>query len=654
MQLSSFWFGAVWSGVFLAHVTYVVGYAFEARWYLTAVQDGAKLAYLMRLHSLSDDFHAGIDVAVVTTSTVIALWHMLALTRMAFASMRARTLVFVFQSKPRRTASSIKKCRRRCHGYGLFLPLHVLWRVFFDIDGAYFELGTDFRESIEIATQINVTYRLSHFVEQSQVCHFATFALVLNCWSTPVLRSMWRRHPEKSRFARLLVGVLLAIIFTIGLPLMVFKLYYGLLVGSRDSLFRPRSVVAIGHLLQQILTIRWLDLISTRFAAFMAILGIETIKRRARRRSLSVKRLSLTGPVIPGPVQRSGRSTAALAVWRRGPRLTNALFLLTGVVLLVVHAHATTRSSPMWSSVNQGVTCDLEVRPWFAAVAHCSVLILSCDRLGIRGDQKEWTSVFTTTTVDSSLEHLDAIAITACSALTVPTELRRCRRLMHLELFNDTLAQWGADAALTATDHPRFTYLSMIQVRNMTALPRGVQAESFPAITIDIGETDLAVIPSDIAMKWTRRLEYMVIERCNLTDVSSALWELRYRRLSLAGNRLSMVPPELFQNRSVRSLSLSGNPITQLPTSDAVHTWSARSIELVETNVSSLPTWVLAAAAAPGATRPFVEAAGSPLCTSASRSGIESSSVVNCAFTRMQDLTTWIPFTLLRNGVTPE
>ncbi|KAJ0405231.1 hypothetical protein P43SY_006916 [Pythium insidiosum] len=556
MQLSPRWYAVVWSGVFLVHATYVAGYGFESRWYLTAVQDGAKLAYLMRLHSLRDGFIAGIDLAVVATSSAIAMWHMTALVRMTFASFRARSLVFVgSHSRRTRTTSSLGNRQQRSRLDYLLRPLRVLWALFFDFDGAYFELATDLRESIEIATQINVTYRLSRFVEQQQVCHFATLALVLNCWSTPVLRSIWRQCPEKSRFARLLVGVALAVVFTIGLPFMVFQIYYGMLVGSRDSLFRPKSVVAIGHLLQQILTIQWIDVVSTRFAAFMAILGIETIKRRARRSAM---------PKISRPVVHTGPT---ILEPMRGP-----------------------------------------------------------------GARKEL-----------SLHRLDAVAIMHCPALTVPRELRSCRQMMQLEIFNATLADWGTDAALTERDHPRFTFLSMIHVRNMTTLPSGVLADGFPAIAVDIGDTDLATLPSGLATKWTRHLEYLVLERCNLTSLSSVFWELRYRRLSLAGNRISSLPAALFNDRSIRSLSLSGNPISRLVESDAVHAWSVRSMELLETNISTLPAWVIAAAAAPGTARPFVEAAGSPLCADLR----ETPSFLSCTYSRHEDPTTWIPFTRL-------
>ncbi|KAJ0390705.1 hypothetical protein ATCC90586_011653 [Pythium insidiosum] len=125
--------------------------------------------------------------------------------------------------------------------------------------------------------------------------------------------------------------------------------------------------------------------------------------------------------------------------------------------------------------------------------------------------------------------------------------------------------------------------------------------------------------------------------------MSSVFWELRYRRLSLAGNRISSLPAALFNDRSIRSLSLSGNPISRLVESDAVHAWSARSMELLETNISTLPAWVIAAAAAPGTARPFVEAAGSPLCADLR----EKPSFLSCTYSRQEDPTTWIPFTLL-------
>ncbi|KAJ0405233.1 hypothetical protein P43SY_006918 [Pythium insidiosum] len=256
---------------------------------------------------------------------------------------------------------------RRAYGglWGLVLLLHIvyilanaiegLWyyRAIQAVDGPYYELMTDIRETVEIATQINVAYRLSCFVHNAQVKHLAVSALLLNCWSTPVFRYLWRHDAERSRVLRIVAGILLAVIFTLVLPIAIFYLFRDAVIAP-DSMQDPRLIVSVGNSLRQILIITWWDFISVRSAAVLAIMAMETIKHRvtvspdtpavAHTRVLAVGP-SLTPPESKPTLLRRQRSawlpprvvSTFVAVRHRSPRPTNAIFWVVSLVIAFAH-----------------------------------------------------------------------------------------------------------------------------------------------------------------------------------------------------------------------------------------------------------------------------------------------------------------------------
>ncbi|KAJ0395507.1 hypothetical protein ATCC90586_001268 [Pythium insidiosum] len=281
------------------------------------------------------------------------------------------------------------------------------WKAFFTIDGKYFELGTDVRAIIEIVTQILAIRRIGRAMKTLWLHDLTVGALVLNCWSTPLLRFIWRHEPVKWRFVRLFVGSVIAACF-----LVVVQLRLAWDVTRLDNSFRGFDVARnteYRYATELYFVSDWLTTVSTRVAAVSAILTLGTIRSkvlaRARRRG---------SVIVPIVGDRATTFDAAphvsSLVSHDSPahRVSNAVFLLLGVAILVTHVFITMRNSAV-----AGARCIVRVRNGVSTRLPCAALEINCYRLGSAGAADDITKV---------LQHFDfdvlsALRIAHCPAL---------------------------------------------------------------------------------------------------------------------------------------------------------------------------------------------------------------------------------------------
>ncbi len=129
-----------------------------------------------------------------------------------------------------------------------------------------------------------------------------------------------------------------------------------------------------------------------------------------------------------------------------------------------------------------------------------------------------------------------------------------------------------------------------------------------------------------------------MLEFANLTEFPQVLNKIPMPLFSIAGNKISAIPLELFYVPKLGVLDLSGNPISKFPDIDAV-TLSTRGppalglkfFDIAATNLSDLPSWMN------DSSFKFI-ATKTPLCERISRDNLSSKEVYLTTFV---DCTTW-------------
>ncbi|RLN56580.1 hypothetical protein BBP00_00007931 [Phytophthora kernoviae] len=145
-----------------------------------------------------------------------------------------------------------------------------------------------------------------------------------------------------------------------------------------------------------------------------------------------------------------------------------------------------------------------------------------------------------------------------CSALEIPGSLRDFNRLGEIVVYNSTIVDWGANAAVTNVHHPVLTKISIVR-GNMSdgVLPLGLQSRDFPLSVVEINfcETNLQYLPDDLDLKWHPG-SIIDIENSQLIVVPPVLMQLQPYYLVIGGNPITVLPPEIFEIEGTLLLTL--------------------------------------------------------------------------------------------------
>jgi hypothetical protein len=205
----------------------------------------------------------------------------------------------------------------------------------------------------------------------------------------------------------------------------------------------------------------------------------------------------------------------------------------------------------------------MQVRPWAVSRPSCYLVALDCHSLGVAGHKAEvsslWSAFDAATVVQLLIRH--------CPALQVPDVFREFTGLRGVKVYNTTIDDWGESAAITGTSHPRVTALFVVRV-NVTngLLPPGFQSDDFPQTLYDIEicVTSLRELSDDLDAKWPPGA-VLYIEFSQLNAVPLVLTRLEPMYLSVAGNPITELPPDLFEIEGLLYLSVSETSISELP-----------------------------------------------------------------------------------------
>ncbi|RLN65040.1 hypothetical protein BBJ29_002863 [Phytophthora kernoviae] len=177
----------------------------------------------------------------------------------------------------------------------------------------------------------------------------------------------------------------------------------------------------------------------------------------------------------------------------------------------------------------------------------------------------------------------------------MPPSIRRFPNLLGLELWNITVAKWGADAALNDAFHPKMIYFIMIYT-NMTEMPQGLLTPPLPALLgdIEMAVMNLTKIPDDLADAWANvRLVYL--EHTRLEEFPTAFFRIPSLSVSLLNDGLETIPEDLFTTvvtlDEYLEFTFSYNPIKSLPSSIRDNLL-INYLSIDHTELTKLPTWI--------------------------------------------------------------
>ncbi|GMF54199.1 unnamed protein product [Phytophthora fragariaefolia] len=270
-------------------------------------------------------------------------------------------------------------------------------------------------------------------------------------------------------------------------------------------------------------------------------------------------------------------------VGHRTLQAAHLLFGIWGIVVLALHVQA--------AAIPSLPQCSLQVHTWGVSKPACYLAVLDCHKLEISGRlvevETKWKEFDRSTVVSLLFRHY-------CPALEVPDLFNDFHRVTNIKLYNSTIQQWSASAAISNTNHPNVVWLYVIRV-NMTdgVLPAGLQSIDFPLKLQDIEfcYTNLRELPEDLDFKWLQG-SIIFIEHSQLTCVPPVLTRLAPYYVSLTGNPITELHPDIFELPNIQYLILGDIDIVELPRDVTKLSPMLFSIYLSGTNVSFFWSWI--------------------------------------------------------------
>lgn len=474
-----------------------------------------------------------------------------------------------------------------------------LWNLVFGIESPVFHLVFTLREVVEIVSQTVQAKRSSELLSRPWLNSLFVALVVANCWSTPAVQSLCRRHEGVARIFCLLLDVLLNMGSSMLVPAAVFLPYYRALSPVTFK-FAPTTyfnlpwftrMVMENRLIFSLAPLGMVAKLVPHVGIFVSLTSVVELLQRQRRVDSGVASSSIAvvpAPPALDPLTRAGPAVHSLPQpktktkqkrehWRH--HVVHGFFFVWGLVLLCVHVHAS--SSSRFQQPVPG--CLLATRPWFTSGYPCSVYVHNCVHDGSGSPtERSWALLDPDTLMFLSIAH--------CDALRVPHRLQSFANLLGFHLYNATLLEWTTANAISADRHRELRVLVIMRT-NLTRLPDGM-LEPLPArlTGVRIAYSNLSTLPSDLHTRWGR-VTSVVIEHTLLAQFPQTLLSLGLQDLSLHGNRLETLPELQHAHQHFLSLVVSANPLRELPsTLGAGTSFSFFSAE--QTMLTALPTWV--------------------------------------------------------------
>lgn len=682
VRLRSFLFIVFWIIIAMTHILCIGTYGVQSWVYKKLPL--ASLAFSLQQYDVTMP-PANFRVVSIAFQ-VVAIVHSLLLLEMLVASLWYRKfsfrITFTAQKRYRHTVSTTRQRARNTLANQAIRIVNLVIgeRGFLGVKGRHFAVIYIVREIFETILQSIQAFRMSQFVPRLLVNRFFVFTIVINCWSTPIIKYLFKHNPPLERLLCLVFDIALDFTSTVGVPLVLaipyWKQYdFEITNFPYDLFWNDFWLVNMINELRIVFVSSWSNLISElTFSASLLIClqdvkyllcsyrTITSEKKRSHRKcfcntvepiyvgnqspdilinqNINKVKSALHTNLYPSnystyQIDQTNQASNVIPFQDISTRFVHAVhifMIIWGVLLLVLHVNASFRSLP--------VHCGQQAWQWFGTKAGCSLLQVNCNKiLGSTGNYSELDQVFAH--VDE--QTLIYIVIRHCPYIEIPARIQVFPNIVGLKIYNSTIASWDTDAAVTTTHHPRLVFLFVVK-SNMTRVPQGAMSPDFPSKIKDIefAWTNLTTLPDNLTDIWPRD-GFIMFERSQFLSVPETLLRQSNFQVSMAGGIVTQLPSEVFTNPMATELWLSGNPIIELP-DKLVPSTSIQFVDLSNTMLQTLPSWLEDASIEFS----VLYAGGSPLCdnmapiiTSGDNSSVTPDLAVAWAAYEMGRLSCW-------------
>ncbi|GLE00704.1 hypothetical protein PINS_up009492 [Pythium insidiosum] len=488
----------------------------------------------------------------------------------------------------------------------------------FDVTDRNYGVVYILRELVQNAIQTHQAYRSSYLVARQWMNNMIVVLLVLNAWATPLIQfTTLQTSVARSRLLCLACNLALDVTSYVVFPIALFLPYYADYNPTRGNFdlrfwYTDKWLTQVINEWQMLFVTSFWDGVSKILIAFNVVRALQAIPKLVRPRDGGVSLVSIavmpmtrhqpdaataTSRSSPGSRPRPTRKVAISAFEWIGRRL----LVFTGAVVLSLHVYALSHGN--------NTRCMLQVRPWLARRAVCSLMDINC----LHSDQPDGSAAeFDRAIASVDPQWLSSLIIRHCARVELTPRFQQLSGLLGFKMYNVSLARWGADASITATHHPRAMYVFLVATQ-MLEFPQGLYAVDFPPLLLDIEicRTNLSELPRELATRWPVGL-FLVLEEFQFTHFPDVLVDMRPQYLSLAMNALPSIPDAFWASDQLYFLNINGNPVTTLPSSVATRP-PLTYFRLLGTQIADLPAWLDVDAAR------TLAAGNTPLCETLSR-----------------------------------
>ncbi|ETO86059.1 hypothetical protein F444_00360 [Phytophthora nicotianae P1976] len=402
---------------------------------------------------------------------------------------------------------------------------------------------------------------MSMLLPRTSLNRFYVVLLAVNCWSSVIVYSVLFKGDEaRKRFMCIVLDCILDLMTCMGVELMILLSYASDYVveirGFWGFLWQYDKWAARAlNEFRMVVVVSWSDLISRAFFSFGLFLTTTNMKelleyspRRSNRVAKCTDELAKVHETdLPGA--NSSLNTDKV--------VSSAIRSLGSCGTRFTHPSISTTITPPVSNASE-------------TMGGFSTILLPCgDRLPHPGD------------------------LCHCPNLEMPDSISEFHGLHGIKVYNSTILDWGESAAITGANHPELTSLYIVRT-NMTdgMLPAGFQSVDFPQNLYDIEfcVTNLNALPDDIDTKW-HTSSILIMEYSQLLTVPSVVLRLEPIHLSVTGNPITEIPPEVFELPGLVDLGIGGMNLDELPRDVTAVSPTLLWIRLGYTNISFFWSW---------------------------------------------------------------
>ncbi|KAG1696777.1 hypothetical protein DVH05_017998 [Phytophthora capsici] len=546
--------------------------------------------------------------------------------QLAFTRTRIHKRKVSPKRQSQRTKVVIKEYRHLIKAF--FRPARRMWTSLFSSNGLFGVESEHFltvfvlRELLELSTQTYQAYQFSRFLPRVWLNTLLVVLLLANCWSTLAVQLFLGSKPALERVVALSTDAAICIAISVIVPCLLIAPYANAMDTANssfkdpDQLYDPVFVTRLVLEFQLTFASSLTDFgakIFPHIALYMSLVTIGSLLTRSSTSSASVAvskpprrwvdDSSITSQSLRSSPQNSARSEGNLPKadtkpstltkvesWRlqrskhgvNAHKAVKAILGLWGALIVVLHLHAAIESH-----LTAVKDCRAFTRPWFTSSLSCVSLVINCHSRGIKSpDDALFASI--------DEKALATLTFAHCPRLHMPPAIQRFSNLMVFHIYNSTVVEWGTNSnSITATAHPRLFFTAISRTKFPSGFPAGL-LEPLPAslLSVMFCVTDLKSIPVDLPSRW-HPMAVVAFEYGEFTDIPASLLSLQVYTLSLKGNRIETIPQlsDMASTLTIPELSLTENPLKELPETLGSSTSFIIRLDLQETNLTSLPAW---------------------------------------------------------------